>query len=457
MGNTKQPDMMMTFGIDKQTSLDLNIFPQTKGELSLFGYYNQTQTKGGEETLANMMRMPLNDLQEINSRISTISYIAENNFTCKLNRQHIDFVEYYLKQNTTIINNNSFDSFLCWISNKIRPKNEYYVISKGLEYLKIHLKILSDFLDKINPNTTPIFFQVLKNEIDEIYDTTEFKHFLASKESHFTYRQLIRYDSLIRKKEKERIKNILNLTYLLDTYISLALTLKKNTLSFPVFIEATEPIFKIDSIFHPLINHPVKNDVALIQNKNLCFISGANMAGKSTFLKSVGLCVYLSHLGFPVPAKSMKTTLFNGLYTTINIPDDINKGYSHYYSEVKRVKDITLMLKEKKKLFVIFDELFRGTNVKDAYDGTLLITNGFAQIKHSLFYISSHITEVGQELEKSNKVFFKCFESKLNGEQPVYNYKLIDGISSERLGIVILKNEGILEMIDEIIKEETDQ
>ncbi|MFZ4741666.1 MAG: MutS-related protein, partial [Bacteroidales bacterium] len=205
------------------------------------------------------------------------------------------------------------------------------------------------------------------------------------------------------------------------------------------------------------IENPVKNDVVSLDNKNLCFVSGANMAGKSTFLKSVGLCVYLSHLGFPVPASSMETTVFNGLYTTINMSDNINKGYSHYYSEVKRVKDIALMLKEKKRLFVIFDELFRGTNVKDAYDGTLLITNGFAQIKDSLFYISSHIVEVGQELEKLDKVSFKCFESKLQGEQPIYNYKLIDGISSERLGLVILKNEGILEIIDEIINENANQ
>lgn len=457
MGNAKQLDTMIKFGIDKQTSLDLNIFPQTNGDLSVFDYYNQTKTKGGREALENMMRMPLNDLDEINFRISTIRFIKDNHFKCELNKDHLDFIEHYLKQNIPILNNNHFDSLLSWISDKIKPSNEYYVISKGLAYLRIHLEILSDFFGKISSKDIPAFFQLFKEEIIGINTLPDFDNFLKQKGQNFSFRQLSRYDSLFRQREKERIKRILNFTYLLDVYISIANTTKKESLGFPVFIESTKPVLKIDALFHPFIENPIKNDVDSLGKKNLCFISGANMAGKSTFLKSVGLCVYLSHLGFPVPASSMETTVFNGLYTTINISDNINKGYSHYYSEVKRVKDIALMLKEKKRLLVIFDELFRGTNVKDAYDATLLITNGFAKIKNSLFYISSHIVEVGQELEKTDKVFFKCFESKLQGEQPIYNFKLIDGISSERLGLVILKNEKILEIIDEILNEKDEK
>ena len=110
------------------------------------------------------------------------------------------------------------------------------------------------------------------------------------------------------------------------------------------------------------------------------------MAGKSTFLKSVSLTVYLAHIGFPVPAKSCEISIFNGLFTTINLSDDIQQGYSHYYSEVKRIKDMALNLNSHKKLFIIFDELFRGTNVKDAYEASLLITKVFFEIKELTFY-----------------------------------------------------------------------
>jgi DNA mismatch repair ATPase MutS len=222
-------------------------------------------------------------------------------------------------------------------------------------------------------------------------------------------------------------------------------------LGFPVITETPKPHLKINGFFHPFIPSPVKNDIKLADHKNLCFVSGANMAGKSTSLKAVGLCVYLAHLGFPVPAKEMEVSLFNGLYSTINVSDDINKGYSHYYSEVRRVKEIALQIKEKKKVLVIFDELFRGTNVKDAFDATLMVSKGFTEIKDCLFFISTHIVEVAQELEKLDSVDFKCFESHLVEEKPIYNYKLMNGISTERLGVTILKNEKIMDIIDEIV------
>lgn len=174
------------------------------------------------------------------------------------------------------------------------------------------------------------------------------------------------------------------------------------------------------------------------------------MSGKSTFLKAIGLCVYLAHLGFPVPANYMETNVYKGIYTTINISDNINKGYSHFYSEVKRIKEIALNIKEKKNVFVVFDELFRGTNVKDAFDATLLVCEGFSKIKNSLFFISTHIIEVGQELLENPKVDFLCFNSKLKGNQPIYNYKLSKSISKDKLGLVILKSENIISILDEI-------
>lgn len=449
----EKTNTMTKFCIDKQTSLDLNIFSLVSGDLSVFDYFNQTQTKGGKDLLEDMMRTPLNNLQEIKARTLDISYIIENNIFCKLNKEHLVFIEHYLNQNIPILNGNYFELLYSRISNKLRPSNDIYVISKGMEFLKLHFESLLNSFNKITSKNIPISLSQFKNELNALNDNSEFNIFLKSKNQTLSFSEIIRFDLLIRQIEKERIRRIINLSYLLDAYISIAHTSLNKKLCFPVFIESPTTSIKIIGLFHPFLNDPVKNDVSLFENKNLCFLTGANMAGKSTFLKSLGLCVYLSHLGFPVPANSMETTVFSGLYTTINISDNISKGYSHYYSEVKRVKEIALMLKEKKRLFVIFDELFRGTNVKDAYDGTLLITNGFSKIKHSLFYISSHIIEVSQELEKSDKVLFKCFESKLTAEQPIYNYKLIDGISSERLGLAILKNEGVLEIIDSIVNE----
>jgi len=444
----------MTFDTDKQTLSDLNLFPKERGVNSVFDYYNQTQTIGGKDLLLSIISVPPNNLTEINSRISSIKFLHDNNLYCELERKNLDAIEYYLNLDKAILKDNIIDSLYNYLSNRVNSTNEYYLITRGLKCLYKHIRNLIDFFEYDNLPTLPSFLAEFKNEVDRVKYHPDFNSFINKDRKKLNFRQINQFDYLIRKSEKKTIVKILEFTYFLDCYISLASIAKEKKLGFPTFVETLDSKIKIESFFHPLIENPVKNDISFNNDKNLCFVSGANMAGKSTFLKSIGLCVYLSHLGFPVPAKSMQTPLFDGLYTTINISDNINMGYSHYYSEVKRVKDIALLIKERKRVFVIFDELFRGTNVKDAFDATLLITQGFTRIKNSIFFISTHIVEVGIELEKSNSICFKCFESKLNGEHPIYNYKLKDGISSERLGLTILKNERILEIIDEIAENE---
>lgn len=70
----------------------------------------------------------------------------------------------------------------------------------------------------------------------------------------------------------------------------------------------------------------------------------------------------------------------NGMFTTINLPDNLSMGYSHFYAEVLRLKKVVMQLQQTKKLVIVFDELFRGTNVKDAYDATLAVTEAFAGV-----------------------------------------------------------------------------
>ena len=171
------------------------------------------------------------------------------------------------------------------------------------------------------------------------------------------------------------------------------------------------------------------------------------MSGKSSFLKSIGLAVYLSHLGFPVPAKELKTTVFNGLLTTINLPDNVTNGLSHYYSEVMRVKMIAGLLNEKKKLFVLLDELFKGTNSKDAYEASLLVLNGFAEIRNSVFIVSSHITELAPKLKQEN-ISLVYLEHQIHNEKPIFTYKLRKGIAMEGIGMYFINSENIKSLLE---------
>src|SRR5256885_14274834 len=107
-------------------------------------------------------------------------------------------------------------------------------------------------------------------------------------------------------------------------------------------------------------------------------------------------------------------------------------------------------LRQAKRLFIIFDELFRGTNVKDAYEATIAITSAFAQKRNSLFVISTHIIEAGEVLkEKWANISFKYLPTRMNGNTPVYTYTLQTGITADRHGMIIINNEGILDLLQQ--------
>jgi DNA mismatch repair ATPase MutS len=208
-----------------------------------------------------------------------------------------------------------------------------------------------------------------------------------------------------------------------------------------------ENIFSTSALRHPGINNGVANPLSLQGDANMLFLTGANMAGKSTFMKSFGIALYLGHMGFPVAAEHMRISVREGLYSSINVPDNLNMGYSHFYAEVLRVKLVAEAVSSGRNLVVIFDELFKGTNVKDAYDATLACATAFARYRNCFFIISTHIIEAGEALKKVDNVQFRFLPAEMDGHIPRYTYQLTEGITSDRHGMIIIKNEKILDII----------
>lgn len=97
---------------------------------------------------------------------------------------------------------------------------------------------------------------------------------------------------------------------------------------------------------------------------------------------------------------------------------------------------------------VVFDELFRGTNVKDAYDATVAVADAFASKKKCTFIISSHIIEAGEQLKKMrDNVKFIYLPTIMNDKVPEYTYKITEGITEDRHGMIIIQNEKILDIL----------
>ncbi len=115
---------------------------------------------------------------------------------------------------------------------------------------------------------------------------------------------------------------------------------------------------------------------------------------------------------------------------------------------MKRIKNTLIQISDKKKWLVLIDELFKGTNVEDAMKCSSAVIQGLLRIKSSLFILSTHLYEIAQELKAYPNISFKFFETNVKDNQLEFNYRLRDGISNDRIGYLILKREGVVELLD---------
>ena len=230
----------------------------------------------------------------------------------------------------------------------------------------------------------------------------------------------------------------------------MALAVKTYGLSFPEFVEQETPLVDAKGLYHLLIPTPVPYDLQMNPEHNFVFLTGANMAGKSTLIKSIGAAVFLAHIGMGVPAVNMRLTLFDGLLSNINVVDNIAKGESFFFNEVQRIKNTIEKINTGKKWLVLIDELFKGTNVQDAMKCSLTVVKGLIKIKNSLFILSTHLYEIGEELKKYPNISFRFFETNVKDDQLEFTYQLKEGVSNDRIGYVILKREKVVEMLERL-------
>ncbi|MDR2953681.1 MAG: hypothetical protein LBV43_01200 [Prevotella sp.] len=443
------------FEVDKQTKTDLEIFGNSQEGNSVFGLFNHTRHVKGRQKLYDYLNKPLTDLDEITDRKEAIEYFM--NYIpsgIDLDKNSLDFAEYYFKQaNFPTRKPSKFVAFERFIMDRLRPGNDYYLVEKGVSSTVDMLKSVYQFcimLDQKIKSTEkkPRLLQANTRKLLALLSQSEYVEIINN--SRIRPYDRARFDYMFRYTHKQDILYILNIVYEYDVFYAVAKAAVKFKLSFPDILPQDETCLITEGLFHPFVKDVVANDLRFEGSSNLLFITGPNMAGKSTFLKSLGLAVYLAHAGFPVPASYMKLSLLAGLCTTINISDNLSSGYSHYYAEVMRIKNVAEKLKENPNMLVIFDELFRGTNVKDAYDGTLAVVSAFAKLKSAFFVISTHIVEVTKGLDANDNIQFSYFEIIEKNGHPEYTYKLRQGVSDVRLGMYIINKEGLIELINNI-------
>lgn len=437
----------MSFIADKQTLVDLSLTGKYRQD-SVFSFFNKAHTKGGEQLMEAMFQYPLIDHELINERSSLFAYFHQKQLDFPLDNGIFEAAKNYMDAGVAP---NLFVAGAGNIVKKLQAQlikdQRYELMKTGFKATLITLKTFKNFFRKLDAKGNSFSRQI--SQVNKLFDTEKWnwldQDIDPDKLSIF---KLNGYDHFLRFEMKEEIQSLIDIIYELDVCIAVARVAGDNDFSYPKAFPKKDNVFKVEALKHPLLKKAVGNDLSLDRYSNVIFLTGANMAGKSTLMKTIGIAFYLAHMGFPVAAKYMEFSVKEGVSTSINTPDDLKMGYSHFYAEVMRVKNIAEKVAAGQDMMVIFDELFKGTNVKDAYEATLAVTEAFATYNNCFFIISTHIIEVGEALRKKcDNLQFKRLPTILENNIPQYTYKLNEGITSDRQGMMIIENEGILELL----------
>ncbi|MFQ5676146.1 MAG: MutS family DNA mismatch repair protein, partial [bacterium] len=217
--------------------------------------------------------------------------------------------------------------------------------------------------------------------------------------------------------------------------------------AFPEILETPNapPALHAQQLGHPLIPDAQKktNDFSLKKTGDIALVTGSNMSGKSTFLKTVGVNLCLAFAGGPVDAKSLKTTLFR-MFSCIKINDSVTDGFSFFYAEVKRLKALLNELESDKLFPVLFliDEIFKGTNNRERLIGSRSYIKTLVG-KRGLGIITTHDLELTQLADKIPSVINYHFrEDVVNGEM-VFDYKMRPGPCPSTNALKIMQLEGL--------------
>ncbi len=439
----------MGFNIDKQTLDELNLLGKFKNG-SVYALFNKVKTGGGERLLDDMFRHPLEDAASVNERSSIMRSFAEAQLSFPFDVQQISLMRDYLDAGT---GKNELFTLTGILVKKILSgltrDDRYKKIIQGQQAVILTLDKCHTFLKTMEdtgiaggtyaPRIKAIESILSARKLEALRSTDIYKP--------LPVKVLASYDHLLKNKLKRDMEDVLSFICELDVYIAVGSVAAAKGFGYAQAKPAQDNILSAAGLSHPCIDGAVGNSISLHQNSNVLFLTGANMAGKSTLMKSVGINLYLAHMGFPVAVVQMVFSVREGLYSSINVADNINLGYSHFYAEVVRVKHAAQAAASGKRLLLMFDELFKGTNVKDAYDGTLAVTEAFAEYEDCLFIVSTHIIEVGEALKGTPNIQFVYMPTIMDGNVPRYTYKLAEGITEDRQGMMIINNEGILELL----------
>jgi DNA mismatch repair ATPase MutS len=234
----------------------------------------------------------------------------------------------------------------------------------------------------------------------------------------------------------EALSSLANLAYLNPGYV------------LPAFLPAVkdgQPLFRAQSLGHPLIpaGEKVCNDFSVPELGRVAVITGSNMAGKTVFMKTVGVNLALAQAGGPVDAASLETLPFR-LFTSMRIADSVTDGISYFYAEVRRLKALLAELEADQTwpLFYFIDEILRGTNNRERRLGSRAYVSALAG-RRGVGLIATHDLELAGLADEVPQVRNYHFRDQVADGRMIFDYLLRPGPSPTTNALRIMQMEGL--------------
>lgn len=435
--------------IDKTTLADLSIF-HSEEELSVVHFLDHTQTTGGRDYLYDMVAKPLSTVESIANNQQTIRDLIPliDRWPVTItNGTVMVIIRFYESQiNKYPTQPNTVSSFFYKLFNAPDFSLTRYTISHCIDFVKG----MSAIARLLKENCTSKQLLIWAERIEMLLNKSLIPEMISQSKEGLSNWRILSYADFIRSHYKNQMFELTDIFSRIDAFLSLSIACHKYQFSFPEVYKSEQPNIEAIGLYHPLLQTPVAYDIDMSRDKNFLFLTGANMAGKSTFIKAVGVSIYLAHLGMGVPAQKMRLSLFDGLLSNINVVDNIIKGESYFFNEVQRIRNTIEKISDGRNWLILIDELFKGTNVQDAMKCSTTVIEGLRKMKNVLFILSTHLYEIGEPLQQFSNIQFRYFETSVNDDQLVFSYQLKEGISNDRLGYLILRKEGVVELLEKL-------
>ncbi|MDY6967233.1 MAG: DNA mismatch repair protein MutS [Spirochaetota bacterium] len=483
---------------DHPFSNDLDIF----GHASLFQWTNVTNTYYGRIHLKNLLSKPVKNAKKILQRQQAITELSQKiNWRQRFQAEGMKVTEEihdptdllkWAEDKDKLINKNAVIYFvrilpiftiLSIVLTFFVPWKLYFIpfilILLQLLFIAIQNKKINSIFQLANSNKDIIktyqgLFEIIEKEnfsseyIQELYENLlSVKHKPASQyikkledivdyinlrlsSIHFIVNTITLWDyhcaiSLDKWKEEvgPELKKWLHTIGEIESLSSLAIIAYNNpSWALPIFTEEKN-VFSSANIGHPLILEGIRvyNSISISDSGRILIITGSNMSGKSTLLRTIGIALVLAYSGSPVCGESLHCSIMD-IYTSMRNNDNLEKNISLFYAELLRIKMIIEASKKDKPIVFLLDEIFSGTNTRDRRIGAEAVIKELSA-NDIIGLISTHDLEL-TALENNNpnlKNYF--FTETYNNNEIIFDYTLREGVSNTSNAIYLMKMIGI--------------